>query len=113
MWPWVAVAVLLVVAGTAGAFLLNNGRDGGNSGPQLAFEVQRGPLVVSISESGTIQAANQEILRSELEGRATILTLVIVFWKRDRIAGALLLPYLVWVTYAVTLSVAFAVMNSG
>lgn len=40
-----------------------------------------------------------------------ILALVVLFWKRDRTAGALLVPYLLWVTYAVTLSVAFAVMN--
>lgn len=41
-----------------------------------------------------------------------ILVLVILFWKHDRIAGALLLPYLLWVTYAVTLSIGFAVMNA-
>lgn len=41
-----------------------------------------------------------------------IVVLVVLFWKRDRIAGALLLPYLLWVTYAVTLSVGFAVMNA-
>lgn len=40
-----------------------------------------------------------------------ILVLIVLFWKRDRIAGALLLPYLLWVTYAVTLSIGFAVMN--
>lgn len=40
-----------------------------------------------------------------------ILALVVLFWARDRIAGALLLPYLLWVTYAVSLSVGFAVMN--
>lgn len=42
-----------------------------------------------------------------------IVALVVLFWKCDRLAGALLLPYLLWVTYAVTLSVGFAVMNSG
>ncbi len=42
---------------------------------------------------------------------AMIVVLVMLFWKRDRIAGAVLLPYLMWVTYAVTLSIGFAVMN--
>ncbi len=41
-----------------------------------------------------------------------IVALVVVFWKRDRLAGMLLLPYLLWVTYAVMLSIGFAVMNS-
>ncbi len=43
---------------------------------------------------------------------AMILVLGVLFWKRDRVAGALLLPYLLWVTYAVTLSIGFAIMNS-
>ena len=43
---------------------------------------------------------------------AMILALVVLFWRRDRIAGALLLPYLLWVTYAVTLSIGFAVLNA-
>lgn len=42
---------------------------------------------------------------------AMILVLVVLFWKRDHLAGALLVPYLLWVTYAVTLSIGFAIMN--
>lgn len=42
-----------------------------------------------------------------------IVALVVLFWKCDRLAGALLLPYLLWVSYAVTLSVGFALMNAG
>lgn len=42
---------------------------------------------------------------------AMILALMVLFWKRDHLAGALLLPYLLWVTYAVTLSIGFAVIN--
>jgi benzodiazapine receptor len=43
---------------------------------------------------------------------AMIVGLVVLFWKRDRVAGSLLLPYLLWVSYAVTLSIGFAVLNS-
>jgi len=42
---------------------------------------------------------------------AMILALVVLFWRVDRWAGALLIPYLLWVTYAATLSIGFAVMN--
>jgi tryptophan-rich sensory protein len=42
---------------------------------------------------------------------AMILALVVMFWRRDRAAGVLLVPYLLWVTYAVTLSIGFAIMN--
>ena len=42
---------------------------------------------------------------------AMIVALVALFWKRDRMAGWLLIPYLLWVTYASTLSIAFAALN--
>jgi len=42
---------------------------------------------------------------------AMIVVLVPLFWERDRLAGALLAPYLLWVTYATTLSIGFAVLN--
>lgn len=40
------------------------------------FTVKRGPLTISIIESGTIKAREQEIIKSEVEGRTTILSLV-------------------------------------
>ena len=42
-----------------------------------------------------------------------IVALVALFWTRDAIAGLLLVPYLVWVSYAVTLSIGFAVTNAA
>ncbi len=41
-----------------------------------------------------------------------IVLLVVLFWRLDRLAGLLLVPYLLWVTYAATLSIGFAVMNA-
>jgi HlyD family secretion protein len=40
------------------------------------FTVRRGPLTISVIESGTIKAREQVILKSEVEGRTTILYLV-------------------------------------
>lgn len=42
---------------------------------------------------------------------AMILAVLVLFRRHDRVAGALLLPYLLWVTYAATLSIGFAAMN--
>ncbi len=39
------------------------------------FTVKRGPLRISVIESGTIKALDQVIIKSELEGRTSILTL--------------------------------------
>jgi HlyD family secretion protein len=41
-----------------------------------AFSVPRGPLTISVTESGTIKAREQIIIKSEVEGRTTILSLV-------------------------------------
>ncbi len=40
------------------------------------FTVRRGPLTISVLESGTIKAREQVILKSEVEGKTTILSLV-------------------------------------
>lgn len=40
-----------------------------------------------------------------------IAVLLVLFWRHDRVAGVLLVPYLAWVSYASTLSIGIAVMN--
>ncbi len=42
---------------------------------------------------------------------AMILALAVLFWKRDRIAGSLLLPYLLWVAYATALTLSIVRRN--
>lgn len=43
---------------------------------ELVFSVKRGPLVISVSEGGTIKPRERTVIKSELEGRNTILFLV-------------------------------------
>ncbi|MFA7485913.1 MAG: efflux transporter periplasmic adaptor subunit, partial [Phycisphaerae bacterium] len=40
------------------------------------YKVQKGPLVISVIESGTIKARDQVILKNEVEGRTSVITLV-------------------------------------
>ncbi len=40
------------------------------------FVAERGPLVISVLESGTIQAREQEVIYNEVEGRTSIVTIV-------------------------------------
>ena len=40
-----------------------------------------------------------------------ILATLVLFWRRDRIAGLLLLPYLAWVSYALALNFAIWRLN--
>ena len=43
---------------------------------------------------------------------AAILATMITFWKRSRVAGGLLAPYLAWVSFATVLNVAIWRMNA-
>lgn len=40
------------------------------------FTVENGPLTISVTESGTIKPSEQEIIKSQIEGRTTILSLI-------------------------------------
>ncbi len=40
-----------------------------------------------------------------------IVATLVLFWRRDRLAGALLLPYLAWVSFAAVLNYGFWVLN--
>jgi len=71
----IGVIVLVVIGLVVVAFNDSGSRD--SSGDDSArFAVKRGPLRISVNESGTIQAREQIILKSEVEGRTTVLFLV-------------------------------------
>ena len=74
--PWVVVLVaVLGIAAAAGAYLYYGGGADGSRSDLLAFEVRRGPLVISVTEAGTIKAAEQTVIKNEIEGRVSILYL--------------------------------------
>lgn len=63
------VVVLLLV------FWVRASRSGDESADPF-FEVASGPLTISITESGTIQSRERVIVKSEVEGRSTILWVI-------------------------------------
>lgn len=69
---WMAGGLLLVFVLTL--FWRGRGSEAVNNG-QL-FEVNRGPLTISVTESGTIQSRERVIVKSEVEGRLAILWLI-------------------------------------
>ncbi len=71
-WGLAAAVVVLLFAVVAVAW--RSGEADERAVP--TFEVQRGPLTISLTESGTIQSRERVIVRSEVEGRPTILWLV-------------------------------------
>ncbi|MGD8453574.1 MAG: efflux RND transporter periplasmic adaptor subunit [Phycisphaerae bacterium] len=74
-WP-LAVAVVLVV-GALGTYAWTRtvGASTG-TGTQPTYRVQKGPLTISVTESGTIKSLEQVALKSEVEGQATLIYLI-------------------------------------
>ena len=71
-WFWM-VAVALVAAAVA-AWLFGGGDGSDETTP--VFTVAEGPLTIGITASGSVQSRDKVVLRSELEGRNTILWVV-------------------------------------
>ena len=46
------------------------------AGDQPIYEVQQGPLLITVSVAGTIKAQDQEIIKCEVEGQTTILSII-------------------------------------
>jgi HlyD family secretion protein len=69
-------AALVVLVGV-GIVWLKASRDGDEPTSELAtYVTQRGPLTISVLESGTIKARDQIIIKNEVEGRTSIITLI-------------------------------------
>ncbi|MCA9448459.1 MAG: HlyD family efflux transporter periplasmic adaptor subunit [Candidatus Omnitrophica bacterium] len=76
-WGIVLVLILIIAGGSLyAAKTADFGQDQTALINEPFFEVKTGPLTISVSESGTIQAKEMVILKSEVEGRSTILSLV-------------------------------------
>lgn len=67
------VVVLLVIAGIAKVKLSQADSD---SAVSATYQVKRGPLTISVMESGTIKAREQIIIKNEVEGRTSIIYLI-------------------------------------
>ena len=71
----IGAAVILLIVAAVVAFN-HSGAKIAASGETSTFVVEKKPLTISVTESGTIQSREQIILKCEVEGRTTILTLV-------------------------------------
>lgn len=76
--PYIAIG-LIVAAGLLGNYLVNLRSSKANIGKgkdSATFSVRRGPLKISVIESGTIKAKDQVVIKNEVEGKTTILYLI-------------------------------------
>jgi len=70
-----AVAAVVLLGGGSLIFALDWGGSG-NAERQPIFRVRQGPLVISVTESGTLKNREEVEIKSQVEGRTTILTLI-------------------------------------
>jgi len=69
------ILVVVVVAALA-AYGLFSRKSSNNEFDGPTYQVKRGPLTISFVESGTIKARDQIIIKNEVEGRTSIISLV-------------------------------------
>lgn len=69
------IIALILTAIAASAILFFKGKSGEN-GTDPLFKVVEGPLTIGITASGSVQSRDKVVLRSELEGKNTILYVV-------------------------------------
>ncbi|MHC4436246.1 MAG: efflux RND transporter periplasmic adaptor subunit [Planctomycetota bacterium] len=73
------VFICLVAVASIGVFALfirKPGYSGSSSSSTGLFAVKRGDLTISVTESGSIKAVNTKDIKSQVEGRATIVNIV-------------------------------------
>ena len=73
---WKAVAVLVIAAACAAAALRGCGGSNAAAEEALCARVQRGPLVIDLVADGEIKPSEQLTLKSEVEGRVSILYII-------------------------------------
>ena len=75
--PRLVGGLVVVLAIGTGVVWLTVVRGSDKSGQDVpTFAARRGPLTISVVESGTIKARDQVIIKNEVEGRTSIITLV-------------------------------------
>ena len=70
------VAVLVVAIGVVVVWLKVVRGSEDPAAVMATFVAKRGPLTISVLESGAIKAKEQEVIRNEVEGRTTIISIV-------------------------------------
>jgi tryptophan-rich sensory protein len=108
---WTTLYVLMAVAAWRVWRTLKHGSGGGTRSPEMiAYGVQ---LALNFAWSAIFFAAHQIGLAMIEIGLLVLAILVtaILFFRRDRLAGLLFLPYLGWTAFAAVLTHAFWLLN--
>jgi len=73
----ILIVVLIVLAGAAvGAVVISGQMSGSDGGEQSYYTVERGPLKINLTETGTIKSRDQYVVKNEVEGRTSIIYVI-------------------------------------
>ena len=70
------IIILVIVMAIMAARLILPKSNNRLPGTSATFTAKQGPLTISVTESGTIQAREQVVIKSKVEGKTTILSLI-------------------------------------
>ena len=71
---FVVIAVIAVIAG--GILFWRGTASAQATTDQATFKAARGPLTISITQAGTIKAREMTIIKNEVEGRTSVISLI-------------------------------------
>jgi len=74
--PFILIAVVIVLIGIGLVRFTLFKADEGSSSNLATFTVKRGPLSISVTETGSIEAREKIVLKSEVRGKTSIISLV-------------------------------------
>ncbi len=72
----ILVAVLVVIGSAIAAVSATGTRGSSKVDAGSIFTVERGPLTIGLTESGTIKSRDQHIVKSEVEGRTSVIYVI-------------------------------------
>ncbi|MBT3291869.1 MAG: efflux transporter periplasmic adaptor subunit, partial [Victivallales bacterium] len=73
---FLTILVVLSLSAVGGYFYLQGQKPATENPGEVLFPVAKGRLTISVTEAGTVKPRDQVVIKSEVEGRATILYLI-------------------------------------
>ena len=73
---FLTILVVLSLSAVGGYFYLQGQKPATENTGEVLFPVAKGRLTISVTEAGTVKPRDQVVIKSEVEGRATILYLI-------------------------------------
>lgn len=72
----ILIIALVLIGGVASAVMLSGSEGSSRPNDAVMYTVERGPLTINLTETGTIKSRDQHIVKSQVEGRTSIIYVI-------------------------------------